>query len=301
MFWYLDLDVAYLLGLLVARGRLIEDKGTYNVILAFPKAALQATGSVHQFDGEREVRLELERVRRRVWSVLGGDVGIEDGGDSWRLVVRLFMPTVSWRNLRALLNDRTGYEYFEIPEVLMHPDTPRDYKLEFIRGFADVAGNIRLANRDREGRHRVRLDVLNYKTNWKLPVQLCQLLQDHLDVGVSSIIWGHPNMGRAWREHQINIYADEFEKVGFSFGFKQQVLIELAELNRAKGPALTSRCPGERRRSGTKPRNREEKNQERLPQELMRRHFDAYWEICRALGCPKRPDLGQWLAPESDA
>jgi len=279
----------------------MEQSDTYRVLITFPKAQLQAVGETLKFDGEREVRLELERIRRRLGGVLGGDVQTEESADSWHVIIRLFSPSAAWRNILVLLNNRTSFEYFEVPEVLLRQDTPRDYKLEFMRGFADLAGNIRPSNRDRQGLHRVRLDVLNHKANWKVPVQLCQLLQEHLGVAVPHIIWGHPNLGRAWREHQIDVYAEEFEKVGFSFSFKQRVLVELATLNRRRGITAPKGCPGQReRRHPDKETSSEESNSDHLPPELVDRHFDAYWEICRALGCPKRPFAGQQLAPELD-
>lgn len=299
--YYLDADVAYVLGLIVARGTLLEQTGMYKVILTFPKASLQAVGETRRFDGEREVRLELERVRERIGRVLGWDIQTEDTGEAWQLVVRLLAPTIAWRNLMVLLEGRTGYQYFGIPRALLRRDTPRDYKAEFVRGFADVAGNIRVANRDRVGRHRVRLDVLNYRTSWTLPVELCQLLQSHLDVNVASIIWGHPNLGRAWREHQINIYAEDFLTIGFTFSFKQEVLLELAALNSARSYVPTSPCPGERTlRRRRKHKSQAERDSRHLPPELLNRHFDAYWEVCRALGCPRRPLAGQCVAPELD-
>lgn len=63
-------------------------------------------------------------------------------------------------------------------------DTPVKYVREYLRGFADVAGNVRPANRYVDGKNRVRLDILNYPTNWRLPVQLCHLLQERLEVPV---------------------------------------------------------------------------------------------------------------------
>lgn len=298
--FYLDTDVAYVLGLLVARGKLRETGGLHEIEITFPGANLQAMGEAKKFHGEREVRLEMENVRQRVGTLMGGHVETRRVGDGWCLLVRLFQRTVAWRNLLGLLGGRTGYEYFQVPEPLLGSDTPQEYKKEFIRGFADVAGNIRVSNRDRRGHHRVRLDVLNYATNWTLPVQVCQLLQEGLHVAVPNIIWGHPNMGRQWREHQINIYAEEFLKVGFSFGFKQQVLEELAKLNQALKTRPPGACPGERGGSSDKEADPGEGDERRLPPELLNRHFNSYWEICRALGCTRRPAAGEPPTPEPD-
>jgi hypothetical protein len=194
-----------------------------------------------------------------------------------------------WRNLRVILGDAVHFGAFRVPQILFEPQTPSDWRREFVKGFADVAGNVRKANRYVDGRNRVRLDVLNYKDNWELPVQICQLLQDYLQVPVRLITWGHPNLGRDFREHQINIFVVPFLKIGFSFRHKQQVLEELAHLDEQKFSEFRySFCPGERDIRRTKPPDSREED-ERLPASLRGRHFDAYWQICRALGCPKRP------------
>ena len=48
-----------------------------------------------------------------------------------------------------------------------------------------------------------------------MPVQLCTVLEEHLAVPVQLITWGHPNMGRDFREHQLNIFAVPFGEIGF--------------------------------------------------------------------------------------
>jgi hypothetical protein len=194
-----------------------------------------------------------------------------------------------------LLDGKTSFPYFSVPEILLHDDTPLEIKRDFARGYADVAGNLRPANVDWVGRHRVRLDTLNHPTNWRVPVQLCLLLQEGLGVPVQLIQWGHPNLGHQWREHQLNIYADDFVGVGFYFDYKQAVLEELAEKNAQRGLPAVAGCPGARKKGAKKPPSQEEQNAERLDSALVGNHYDAYWQICRALGCPRRPVSGAQL------
>lgn len=286
---YLDSDVAYLLGMLVARGELLASENTYRIIVHFPKGALLAQGETIQFDTDKEIRLGMEKIRERLVELLGVDIRTVDAGESWDLVARMTRNTMAWRNINMLLGNKTSFPYFEIPEVFFEGDTPLDFKREFVRGYADVAGNIRPANRDQAGRHRVRLDILNYPTSWQTPMRLCLLLQDQLGISVPLITWGHPNLGRQWREHQLNVYAEEFLGVGFYFDYKQEALEELANLNLSRFPHRVKGCPGARRRGIRKTPDPDEQNAERLPPELLGRHFDAYWQICRALGCPRRP------------
>jgi len=281
--------------MLVARGELIATEDVYRVIVHFPKGALLARGEQLEFDTDKEIRLGIEKIRERMLELLGGDIRTVDAGESWDLVVRFSRNTMAWRNISMLLGRKTSFPYFEIPSILFEDTTPTDFKREFVKGYADVAGNIRPANRDQAGRHRVRLDTLNYPTNWRLPVQLCLLLQEHLKVAVPVITWGHPNLGREWREHQLNIYAEEFLAVGFHFYYKQQALEELAEKNVSRFTNPVRGCPGERPPGPKKPPNSEENNAQKLDAGLIGKHFDAYWHICKALGCRRRPAPGEQL------
>lgn len=286
---YLDADVAYLLGMLVARGELLTSENTYHVIVHIPKGALLARGESTQFDTDKEIRLGMEKIRERLMELLGADIRTVDAGESWDLVTRMTRNTMAWRNINMLLGNKTSFPYFEIPDVFFEEDTPLDFKREFVRGYADVAGNIRPANRDKMGRHRVRLDILNYPSNWRTPMRLCLLLQEQLDISVPLITWGHPNLGRQWREHQLNVYSEDFLGTGFYFDYKQTALNELAELNLSRFHHRVKGCPGARRLGIRKAPDPDEQNTERLPTELVGKHFNAYWQICRALGCPRRP------------
>lgn len=292
---YLDADVAYLLGMLVARGELLASENIYRIIVHLPKGALLAQGETTQFDTDKEIRLGMEKIRERLVELLGVDIRTVDAGESWDLVARMTRNTMAWRNIDMLLGNKTSFPYFEIPEAFLDENTPLDFKREFVRGYADVAGNIRPANRDQAGRHRVRLDILNYPTNWETPMRLCLLLQDQLGISVPLITWGHPNLGRQWREHQLNVYSEDFLGVGFYFDYKQAALKELADLNLSRFPHRVKGCPGARRRGIRKAPDPDEQNAERLPPELLGKHFDAYWQICRALGCPRRPSPGAQL------
>lgn len=292
---YLDEDVSYLLGMLVARGELMTGGNVYSMVIHFPKGSLIADGLTKHFDIDKETRLGIEKIRERIKEVLGTDDIRTVYDDTLDLVIRFHHKTMAWRNIQMLLGDATGYQYSSVPAVFLDSDTPTEYKREFLRGYADVAGNIRPANSDRAGRHRVRLDTLNYLGNWSLPVQLCVLLQEHLSVAVPCVIWGHPNLGRHWKEHQLDVYAEDFAQVGFYFDYKQEALEELAEYNQTSFSTPVKGCPGARRAGKKKASDPEEKNAERLPPELLGKHFNAYWHICKALGCSRKPTPGEQL------
>lgn len=212
-----------------------------------------------------------------------------------RVAITVELPAqhLAVRNLRLILGERRSHREFTVPEAIAQSSD--EIVREFPRGFADVAGNIRRSNYDRNGFHRVYLDVLN--ANWTLPVQLCQLLQQRLKVPVHEILWGHPNLRdpqakhlkqSPFREHQLRIYAHDFLQVGFYIRHKQEVLEKLADENRQRTQQgmsdPSSPCKGIRRFRSKESHSLE--SDERLPEYLRERHFDAYWQICAACGCP---------------
>lgn len=283
---YMDADVAYLLGMTVARGTLVQSEQVRQLIIEFPYSSLHLLGESSEFDQETEIILGLHSIRNRLLDLLEADIEIVHKQNSVDLVVRFLRNNMVWRNLHLLLGGKSAYPEFHIPQVLFQTDLPKEWKIQFVRGFADVAGNIRRANRYVDGRHRVRLDVLNHPHNWELPVQLCSMLQQHIGVPVQLITWGHPNMGRAFREHQVNVFAEPFLQVGFSFRHKQRVLEELAEQDRRRHPNVQYRpCPAIRRIRKRKPADSAENDRNHLDTRLVGKHFDAYFQICRELGC----------------
>ena len=183
----------------------------------------------------------------------------------------------------------------EVPEIIYHAE--EEVKKEFLRGIADVTGSIGTGGRDQAGRHRVYISILN--ENWILPIQICKILQNKpLNIPVNTIDWGHPNTrngnlkdydkGReqAWaREHQLKVYAEYFEPIGFRIIHKNGILKELAEYNRENFANRESKlCIPPKKRQRQKCSHPEE-NSERLPDLLRGKHCDSYWQVCLELGC----------------
>jgi hypothetical protein len=292
---YLDEDVAYLLGLIVARGTVTKKGGVNQMVIEIPVGGLEAIGISKRITQSDRIKISLNDTIKRIRELIDAEVRIDDESRYIRLIIESLRNTIFWRDINFLLKNKQAYYEFEVPSQIYEATT--SIKKEFIRGFADVAGSARASNRDRVGRHRIYLDVLNQ--NWKLPVQLCYLLQDHLDVPVDSIIWGHPNLRDpnlksykeghkgAWaREHQIKIYAEHFNKIGFYMSHKQEILEELADYNRKKYKEPESFCTPPKKKERKKTKHPEEKNK-KLPDCLRKKHFNSYWEICGNLGCPR--------------
>lgn len=293
---YLDPDVAYLLGLITVRGQFYVEGDIRRVVVNFPYrlfAANPPEGSNLRFHVPTEMRLCLDDVRNRINELLEVNVSIVPTKFNTQLVAVFTKNTMSWRNLTTLLKHRSSYHEFEVPQVIF--ETPREIQLEYARGLADASATPTHSDYVQYGAgspklHRIVLQVNH--DNWVLPTQICRLLQVCLQVPVQHILWGHPNLrdpknkGKQWaKEHRIRIYAEDFLPVGFHFPFKQKILEAMAEINLRKRHTVAHECnPLAQHRIKKKGRHKDERSKH-LPETLRRKHFDAYFQICTALGC----------------
>lgn len=291
---YLDPDVAYFLGLVTARGKLAEVGGVKRISIEFPFRNLRVQGIKKKIVQKDQIILSLRKARDRVNELADVNVREEEREHGVYLILETMKNTIFWRNIKTLMRGKTSHYEFDIPSEIFGAD--EQVQKEFLRGYADVAGSARWANRNRWGKCRVYLDILN--PNWKLPRQLCWLIQDCLKIPVDTITYGHPNLrdpnlkeykaGRkdAWaREHQIKIFADEFEKVGFYMSHKQEVLEELAVYNKDQKFDPGKFCSPPKRLTGKARPSHPGERSDKLPSELCGKHYDSYWQICVDLGC----------------
>jgi len=298
---YLDVDVAYFLGLLVARGSITETGGVKRITIEFPFRNMYAEGVHKAFNQREQIIISLQDPIKRINELTDVQINQNITENSVHLTIETLKNTIFWRNVKMLMRGKTSYYEFSIPKEIFNAD--EKIKVEFMRGYADVAGYVRVSNRDQSGRHRVYIDVLN--PNWYLPVQLCHLLQDHLAVPTATITYGHPNLrdprgkdykngnrGMWAREHQYKTYCEYFLKVGFYMRHKQEILEELADYNiREFGKNEPRFC------SPPKPikvKNRykhPEVKSNKLPKEIRGKQYKSYWQICVDLGCPRYQKL----------
>jgi hypothetical protein len=300
---YFDSDMAYLLGMIMARGELFDDARRRLLTISFPFRSETPTlpeGSRLAIDFETGYRMAIEGIRTRIQQLLGEFVDSATARNLVTLTVAFPQVTIAWRNIKALCGGRTTYRHFSIPPAVIAAPVTQQH--EFVRGFVDAAAIPSASDVDPNGLHRISIQIQH--DNWGLPIQLCSLIQCSLGVPVQNILWGHPNLrapsgGTAWaKEHRMRVYADRFLAIGFAFPWKQQVLQELAQVNSAAAGRSTL-CDPRKRTRGTKPPNEEESNP-KLPPVLRGKHFNSFRGICRRLGCRQRHLPQTELFPDLD-
>lgn len=289
-FDYIDTDVAYLVGMIVARGAFHQDGDVRRLVIQFPyrhDAMTPVPGSQISGDRETALRLSLDSIRARISELLEVDLRVERKAHEVSLYAVFPRETIGWRDLRFITGGKSNYLEFEVPEVIF--DSDLDIQKEFLRGVADTSCEPSYSDRDQGGRQRIVIQV--QFGNWILPIQLCRLLQDKLEIPVSNILWGHPNLrapggGSNWaKETRIRIFAEAFQPIGFYFEYKQEIYEEMVHFNTERGEPRPRICnPKTKKLRGRKPRH-EDENSERLPECLCGRHFNSYYKVCRALGC----------------
>ena len=295
---YLDNDVSYLLGLTVGRGTITRTGSIQRLVIEFPFVNLKVEGITKSFDQKDKLVIGLNPIRSRVDELADINVRQDVTDNSVVLTFESMKNSIFWRNIQLLTGGKTSFREFQVPQQIL--DADETVQKEFLRGYADACGSVRASNYEQRAsslpkRYRVYLDVQN--PNWILPRQLCYLLQDRLGVPVQTITYGHPNIRdpglkeykegkkNAWmREHQIKVFCEYFEKIGFYMEHKQEILKELAAANRTgfpEGPPGFCNPPKNLRPKARHPMERSV----HLPRELRGKHYDSYWQICADLGC----------------
>ncbi len=139
---YIDADVSYLVGLIIARGTLSESHGIRQLTIQFPYSSLNAQGITSTFDQDTSIRLGIIDIQERLKDLLEADMRIVSKEGDIDIVARFMRNSMIWRNLLTFTQCKTSYPNFSVPPVFFEPDLPQDWKREFLRGYADVAGNI---------------------------------------------------------------------------------------------------------------------------------------------------------------
>lgn len=290
-------DLAYLMGMIVGKGYKLQGTEETEYRIEIPHKSMK----VEEMETNISVKASLIDIKQRLDPLIDRKIKVTTDSKSVTLLsFKLNNSAYLARELNRMLQF-SNYKDFRIPTEIY--STSRDIKLEFLRGLSDVTAYIREANRayGDPGSQRVYIEIPD---NWKLVADICNLLKE-VDVSVQTITWAHPNfrdpslkdynMGktRTWtREHQIKIYAEVFEKVGFNIVHKRRALQRLAQLNRDKRSSKRTKTEDSRMKFYWEKPVRAKKNRKAhpmvndpsIPEEIRGQNFNSWVEIAELLG-----------------
>jgi len=309
-------ELAYLLGMIAGKGTIIRGNDRTEIIIEIPHKNLISEG----MDAKLSVKASLDDIRNIVEPLIG--TRLLSTQTPHKTVLKFTKDNQDFliREINRYFGRLNSCKDFRIPKEVFRFSA--DMKRQFMIGIADVTAHIRSSN-SAYGivyNHRAYIEI---PVNWLMVIDIGNLLYD-IDVPIHTIDWAHPNMrdtnlkyyneGKpdAWfKEHQVKIYADEFEKVGFNIVHKLRALQELAAKNRNEWDKeirvriANARTEEKRTQSAsmlgridlahhkyywqtkttvkTKPAHPME-NSDKIPEMIRGRHFDSWKEMCIALG-----------------
>ena len=289
-------EMAYLLGLVTGNGEIQRGPTETTIIIEIPHKKLET-------EFEKDVRVYVKAsvtdIRTILEPLLGASISFTQSPNVSLLSFRKPNEDYLMREILRYIGGATSHENIRIaPEVF---EFSFDEKKQFVKGFADVTGYIRRSNYffDKE-MHRVYFEIPH---NWELVADFCNLLKT-LDIPVQNIDWAHPNMrdgnlkkyneGKPdfWKkEHQVKIWANEYEAVGFAIIHKNEALDAFSselntfiEMQGKRTSDVTHRYYWEMcGRKKDKPIHPGE-NDEFIPEEIRGNHYDSWKEIAQDLG-----------------
>lgn len=282
-----DHEFSYFLGLCVIRGEMSSDRMLIRFRYITPTIKLPPDSDVALSRKSREYVIDVTQLREHLGTFFETQITAEQTASDFSITVPMREGSLAHKILVGILGTRNfSFKQSRIPAAILNASN--DIKRTFLMGVADACSCPTYSDRDQFLRCRVCLDIPF--ENWFLPNELCKMMQEDLDVRVDGILWGHPNVrtpkspnARAWaKEHRIRIYATEFQKIGFRFEFKNEILEEFVKWNQRNKMPLKY-CWANKGRARNKPTHTGE-NDARIP-EGQRRHFNSFREICVSLGC----------------
>lgn len=289
-------QMAYLIGMIYGNGEIQRDKINTTVAIRIPYKVLR-TDFVQNVSVY--VKASIADLKNTLDPLLGTNINfIQKKAET---ILSFTLPNQNYvlREITRLVGNHTSHSDMRIPKDIFQFTI--DQKVQFLRGLADVTGYIRRSNRYlKEYEHRVYIEI---PINWFLVVDVCNLLRE-LDVPVQNIDWAHPNMRDSelkkynqgykdfWKkEHQIKIFANEFQVIGFSILHKKQALEEysrdLIQGLKREGKDVkkyTHRYYWQvHPRSKKKPSHPAESDPF-IPAMIRGKHYDSWKDIARDLG-----------------
>lgn len=295
----MNVEMAYLLGMITGNGEIQRGPTETTISIDIPHKKLETE---FQNDVGIYVRASITDIRTVLEPLLGTSLTFSQSANYSLLSFRKPNEDYLMREVLRYIGGATSSDNVRIsPEVF---NFTFDERKQFVKGFADVTGYIRRSNYAfSEPNYRVYFEIPH---NWELVVDFCNLLKS-IDIPVQAIDWAHPNMrdgnltkysqGKCdfWKkEHQVKVWALEFQPVGFVVLHKQQALDYFAE-EQKKPYIMAGKDPAARlhryyweltQRRKEKPAHPGE-NDDFIPEEIRGKHYESWTEIARDLGYKK--------------
>jgi hypothetical protein len=299
----LNPDIAYLLGMIVGKGQIIRGNRNTEIVIDIPHKNLVIEGE----NTQQSIKSSLLDIVGRLKPLVGANMEWDTSRQNIAHI-SFSKPNGDYliRTINTYLKNHVSWRDFRIPDEIISSTT--DVKLEFLRGIADVTAHIRKSNVAwKNYENRVYVEVM---VNWDLCIDISNLLKT-LDVPVQTIRFAHPNIvdpnlkkykeghKEFWnKEHQIKIWAEEFEKIGFNIEHKNKLLKKFADLNRKNWKEASKSSKKykdkpiseihhkfywETKEINRKKQKHPEEKSTKLPSKV-RKHFDSWKDIAKELG-----------------
>ena len=292
----MNVEMAYLLGMVTGNGEIQRGATETTITIDIPHKKLETE---FQHDVGLYVRASITDIRAVLEPLLGTALQFTQNANNSILSFRKPNEDYLMREILRYIGGATSSDNARIsPEVF---EFTYDERKQFVKGFADVTGYIRRSNYAfTEPNYRVYFEIPH---NWELVVDFCNLLKS-IDIPVQAIDWAHPNMrdgnltkynqGKPdfWKkEHQVKVWALEYQPVGFVVIHKQEALDYFAEEQRKpyvmEGKDAAARL---HRYYWELTQRRKEKpihpgeSDEFIPEEIRGKHYESWTDIAKDLG-----------------
>lgn len=292
--------MAYLLGMVTGNGTIQRGATETTILIDIPHKKMETE---FQKDVGIYVKASITDIRSILEPLLGTSLKFIQNPKVSVISFKKQNEDYLMREIMRYLKNATSSENVRISSEVFGFTT--DERKQFIKGFADVTGYIRRSNYAfTEPNYRVYFEVPH---NWNLVIDFANLLKS-VDIPVQNIDWAHPNMRDGnltkyrqgypdfWKkEHQVKVWAVEYQPVGFAVIHKQEALDYFAgkqrffieEHRKKKVSDVTHHYYWELSSKRKQKPHHPGENDTFLPEEIRGKHYDSWVAIAAELGYNK--------------
>lgn len=293
-------EMAYLLGMITGNGEIQRGTTATTISIDLPHKKLETE---FQKDVGIYVKASITDIRQILEPLLGTSLKFIQNPNVSMLSFTKSNEDYLMREIMRYIGNATSADTIRIsPEVF---NFTTDERRQFVKGFADVTGYIRRSNYAfTEPNYRVYFEIPH---NWELVVDFSNLLKS-IDIPVQNIDWAHPNMRDGnlkkynqgnhdfWKkEHQVKVWAVEYQPIGFAVIHKQEALDYFAGKHKDYIEIVRKRQLSDvthRYYWELSSRNREKpvhpgEEDEFIPERIRGKHYNSWNEIANDMGYNK--------------